>query len=159
MRFVIKFDRGETTDPASGQSMTVRTQTLLPKHKLIYALPTKVVINDNPLTGNTTYTITFVSKRNKKPFTLTGTISEIIAALDKKSKVMRPPEAKDALIAIVERYEQLGLAEIGDGITQPGFYKIDEKIRGYGINQRLDLDPRNSDEDSYSGVSKANIRT
>ena len=147
MKFVIKFNKGETTDPASGQSITIQGQTLLPKHKLIYALPTKVIINDNPLTGNTSYTITFVSKRNKKPFTLTGTISEIITALDKKSKVMRPPEAKDALIAIVERYEQLELAEIGDGITQAGFYKIDGKIRGYGTNQRLDLDPRNSDED------------
>ena len=147
MKFVIKFNKGETTDPASGQSITIQGQTLLPKHKLIYALPTKVIINENPLTGNTSYTITFVSKRNKKPFTLTGTISEIIAALDKKSKVMRPPEAKDALIAIVERYEQLELAEIGDGITQPGFYKIDGKISGYGVNQRLNLDPRNSDED------------
>lgn len=147
MKFIIKFDSGEITDPISGQNMKAQRQILLPKHKLIYALPTKVTINDNPLTGNTTYTITFVSKRNKKPFTLTGTISEIINALDKKSKVMRPPEAKDALIAIVERYEQLELAEIGDGITQPGFYKVDGKIRGYGINQRLDLDLRNNEQD------------
>ena len=157
MRYVVKFNKGQTTDPASGQSMSVPTQTLLPKHKLIYALPTRVIINDNPLTGNTTYTITFVSKRNKKPFILTGTISEIIAALDKKSKVMRPPEAKDALIAIVERCEQLDLAEIGDGITQPGFYKIDGKIRGYGINQRLDLDPRNNEQDKMAVLECINF--
>jgi len=147
MKFVIKFNKSESTDPLSGQNTVVQKQILLPKNKLIYALPTKVIINDNPLTGNITYTITFVSKRNKKPFTLTGTISEIIDALDKKSKVMRLPEAKDALTAIAERYERLELAEIGDEITQPGFYWIDGKIRGYGINQRLDLDPSNNEQD------------
>ena len=60
---------------------------------------------------------------------------------------MKKPEAKDALIAIVERYEELELAEINDGIIQPGYYKINGKIRGFGINQGLNLNPRRIDED------------
>ena len=120
-----------------------KTQTLLPKRKLIYAIPVKVVINNNPLTDSRTYTITFLSKRSKKPFTIgPGPISEIIEVLDKKGKIMKQPEAKDALTAIAERYDELELAEVGDGITQPGYYWIDGRIRGYGINQRLNLIPR-----------------
>ena len=60
---------------------------------------------------------------------------------------MKKPDATDALTAIAERYDELELSEVGDGITQPGYYWIDGKIRGYGINQRLDLDPRNNEQD------------
>lgn len=146
------FDKEETRESknAEGQQQKTLTQRqmLLLKQKLIYAIPIKVVINNNPLTDSRTYTITFVSKRNKKPFTIgPSTISEIIEVLDKKGKVLKKIEATDALTAVAERYDELELAEIGDGITQPGYYWIDGQIRGYGINQRLDLDPRNNEED------------
>ena len=148
----INFDKEESRESrgAEGQRQKIVTQrqTLLLKQKLIYAIPKKVVINNNPLTDSRTYTITFVSKRSKKPFTIgPGTISEIIEVLDKKGKILKKPEATDALTAIAEKYDELELAEVGDGITQPGYYWIDGQIRGYGINQRLNLDPKNNEQD------------
>ena len=146
---VIKFDKVEDREADGQQQKTItQRQTLLLKQKLIYAIPKKVVINNNPLTDSRTYTIAFTSKRNKKPFTIgPSTISEIIEVLDKKGKILKKPEATDSLTAIAERYDELELAEVGDGITQPGYYWIDGKIRGYGVNQRLDLDPKNNEQD------------
>jgi hypothetical protein len=97
---------------------------------LIYAIPRKIVINSNPLTDTRTYAITFVSRRedgnaNNGNNFLTlgpGTISEIIEALDKKGKVLKKPEATDALTAIAERYDELGLAEVSNGIIEPGYF-------------------------------------
>jgi hypothetical protein len=118
---IIKFDKEEReSKSAEGQHQKTVTQrqTLMLKQKLIYAIPVKVVINNNPLTDSRTYTITFVSKRSKKLFTIgPSTLSEIIEILDKKGKVLKKPEAIDALTAITERYDELELAEIGEGIT------------------------------------------
>jgi hypothetical protein len=105
-------------------------------------------INNNPLTDSRTYTITFESKSSKKPFTIgPATIAEIIEVLDKKAKVLKKPEAIDALTAIVEKYDELELAEVNDGITEPGYYWINNQITGYGINQKLEFDPRNNQDD------------
>jgi hypothetical protein len=147
----IKFhnEEQESKNTEGQQQKTVtQRQKLLLKQKLIYAATVKVVKNDNPLTNSRTYTITFVSRKSKKPFTIgPGTIPEIIDVLDKKGKILKKPEATDALTAIAERYDELGLAEVGEDIAQPGYYWIDGQIRGYNISQRLDLDPRNNEED------------
>jgi hypothetical protein len=148
---IIKFSKEEreSKDAKGQQQKTVtQRQTLLLKQKLVYATPVKVVINNNPLTDSRTCTITFVSKRDKKLYTIgPATIAEVIETLDKKGKILNKKEATDALTAVVERYDELGLAEIRDGITQPGYYWIDGQIRGYGINQRLDIDPQNNEQD------------
>ena len=104
---IIRFDKVEGRESDGQQQKTItQRQTLLLKQKLIYAIPVKVIINNNPLTDSRTYTITFLSKRSKKPFTIgPSTISEIIEVLDKKGKIMKQPEAKDALTAIAERYD------------------------------------------------------
>ena len=142
IKAVVKF----ITD-ATGQLKIIK-QILLWKQQLIFAIPIKVVINNNPLTDSRTYTITFVSKKSKKPFTIgPATIAEIIEVLDKKGKVLKKPEATDALTAIVEKYDELELAEVNDGITEPGYYWMNNQITGYGINQKLNFDPRNNQDD------------
>jgi hypothetical protein len=118
------------------------------KQQLIFAIPIWVVINNNPLTDNRSYTITFESKKSKKPFTIgPATIAEIIEVLDKKGKVLKKPEAIDALTAIVEKYDESELADVNDGITEPGYYWINNQITGYSINQNLNFDPRNNQDD------------
>jgi hypothetical protein len=151
---IVKFESEETRQSKNvdGQRQNSVTHTerqlLLLKQKLIYAIPRKIAINANPLTDERTYTITFVSRRDNgidnNQFTMgPGTISEIIEALDKKGKVLKKPEATDALTAIAERYDELGLAEVSNGIIEPGYYWIDGEIRYYGINQNLNLDLNN----------------
>jgi hypothetical protein len=149
---IIHFDRDETRESKSAtgehQKIVTQKQVLLLKQKLIYSIPVKILINNNPLTGNRTYTITFASMMDKKRFTIgPSTISEIIQALDKKGKILKKPEAIDALTAIAEKFVELGIAEISDETTEPGYYWIDNQIRAFGINQRLDLDPWNNQED------------
>jgi hypothetical protein len=150
-KYIIKFDKVETTS-LTGEKVVNRIQTLLPKQLLIYASPIKVVINENLMTDSRTYSITFQTLKGKKPFTITGTISEIIEILDKNGKILKKPEATDALTAIIRKYETSDMAEILEGITQPGYYWIDGKIRGYGINQRLDFDPTNIEEDRRAAL-------
>jgi hypothetical protein len=123
------------------------------KQQLIFAIPIWVVINNNPLTDSGSYSITFVSKKSKKPFTIgPATIAEIIEVLDKKGKVLKKPEAIDALTAIVEKCDELELAEVNDGITEPGYYWINNQITGYSINQKLNFDPRNNPEDRRAAL-------
>lgn len=163
---IIKFESEETRQSKSvdGQRQNTVTHTerqqLLLKQKLIYAIPRKIAINSNPLTDARTYTVTFVSRRDNgngnnynNLFTLgPGTISEIIEALDKKGKVLKKPEATDALTAIAERYDELGLAEVSNGIIEPGYYWIDGAIKYYGINQNLELDLQNNGQDRQAAL-------
>ena len=173
---IIKFESEETRQSKSvdGQRQNTVTHTerqlLLLKQKLIYAIPRKIVINSNPLTDAKTYTITFVSRRDNgdgdgnssannynNSITLgPGTISEIIEALDKKGKVLKKPEATDALTAIAERYDELGLAEVSNGIIEPGYYWIDGEIKYYGINQNLELDLQNNEQDRQAALDCIN---
>jgi hypothetical protein len=141
MKFVIRFGQGETIDPISGQNSVTKTQTLLPKQKLIYAIPTKVVINDNPINNAKTYQITFID-RSKKPFTIgPGSINYIIEELTSKGKVLKKNDAVDALTAILNRYEERGLAKIKESVTQPGYYYIKGKFETHEITQVLDKEP------------------
>ena len=141
MKFLIRFGEGETMDPISGQNSVTRTQMLLPKQKLIYAIPTKVVINDNPIDNTKTYQITFIG-RSKKPFTIgPGSINYIIEELTSKGKVLKKNDAVDALTAILNRYEELGLAEVKESVTQPGYYYIKNKFETHEITQVIDKEP------------------
>jgi hypothetical protein len=79
-------------------------QTLLWKHRLINAIPIKVIINDSPIDENKTYQITFMD-RTKKPFTIGPcSINSIMDKLDSDGKVVRKLEATDALKAILQTY-------------------------------------------------------
>ena len=70
--------------------------------------------------------------------------------------MLEKPEATDALTAIAERYDELGLAENSNGIIEPGYYWIDGKIKYYGINQNLELDLQNNDHDRQAALDCIN---
>lgn len=117
------------------------------KSAIIDAIPIKVVKNDNPLDGTTTYKITFAYQGSKKPFTIgPGTIGYITDELLNRARLLKKAEAADALTAILIKYEDLGLAEINDKIPYPGYYWVDGRIQGYDITQNLDLDPEHNEE-------------
>ena len=58
-----------------------------------------------------------------------------------KGKVLRKAEAVDALTATINRYEEVGLAEVNESVTQVGYYYIKGKFETHEITQVLDKDP------------------
>lgn len=144
VRAVIKFITETTmTTETSDQKRSIKKvkQILLWKQKLILAIPVRVIINDNPIDDNKTYQVSFIG-RSKKSFTIgPGSINYIIEELIRKGKVLRKAEAVDALTAILNRYEELGLAEIRESVTQDGYYYIDGKFATRNITQILDREP------------------
>ena len=116
-------------------------QSLLWKQRLIMAIPIKVIINNSPIDENKTYQITFVG-RSKRPFTIgPASINSIIDRLDTEGKVIRKPEATDALKAILQKYEESELAEINESVTTQGYYFIKDKFETHNVTQVLDRDP------------------
>ena len=65
----------------------------------------------------------------------------------KRRKIVKRLEAPEALALLITAYEKAAVAIISEEITEPGYYWIDGKIVGYGINQRLDLNPQNNQDD------------
>ena len=145
-------DGGNKTSVATIQrteiiaATTVTLQRYIPKNVIIDAIPTKVVINNNPLDGSKTYQITFKHKYSKKPFTLgPGTVKYIIEELQDRGRYVSK-DAVEALVAVLTKYEDNEIAEINNKIPYPGYYYIDNKIIGCDITQRLDFDPSNNQE-------------
>jgi hypothetical protein len=142
IKAVIKFVT-ETTNgyDIHNQEQIMRKQLLLWKHQLILATPIKVVINDSPIDENKTYQVTFISK-SKDPFTIgPGSINYIIEELVNRGKVLRKAEATDALTAILNRYEELGLAEVNESVIQAGYYYIKGRFETHKVPQVLDKEP------------------
>jgi hypothetical protein len=143
-------NKSTTTTTSSTETTTTTTtvtvQRYIPKNVIIDAIPTKVVINDNPLDGNKTYQITFTHKASKKPFTLgPGTIKFIVEELQNRGRYVSK-DAVEALAAILTKYEDNEIAEINNKIPYPGYYFLDGKIVGCDTTQRLDFDPCNNHE-------------
>jgi hypothetical protein len=135
-------DGGNKTTTAT----TVTVQNYIPKKVIIDAIPTKVVINNNPLDGGKTYQITFTHKASKKPFTLgPGTAKYVVEELQNRGRYVSK-DAVEALTAVLTKYEDNEIAEINNKIPYPGYYYIDNKIIGCDITQRLDFDPYNNQE-------------
>ena len=134
IRAVVKFptEITTTTDNSSAkQEEKTKKQLLLWKQILIFAIPTKVIINENRLDGSKTYQITFIG-RSREQFTLgPDSIDSIINELDSKGKVLRKDAAGEALRAILNKYEDVNLAEINDKIPYPGYYWIEGQVIGY----------------------------
>ena len=87
------------------------------------------------------YQVTFIGK-SKNPFTIgPGSINYIIEELASRGKVLRKAEAVDALTATINMYEELGLAEVNESVTQPGYYYIKGKFESRDITQNLDREP------------------
>ena len=79
---------------------------------------------------------------SKKPFTIGPcSINSIIDKLDSDGKVVRKPEATDALKAILQTYEDLGFAEINESVTTQGYYYIKGKFETHEVTQTLDKEP------------------
>jgi hypothetical protein len=144
IKAVVKFVTETTTTTGSDnqkQEQKIIKQLLLWKQQLIFAVPVKVIINDSPIDENKTYQVTFIGKL-KKPITIgSGSINYIIEELASKGKVLRKAEAVDALTATINRYEELGLAEVNESVTQVGYYYIKGKFETHEITQVLDKEP------------------
>ncbi|HKG86827.1 MAG TPA: hypothetical protein VKA95_00770, partial [Nitrososphaeraceae archaeon] len=142
-------DGGSKTTPTTIPSTEIITATLqryIPKNVIIDAIPTKVVINNNPLDGSKTYQITFTHKASKKPFILgPGTAKYIVEELQNRGRYVSK-DAVEALTAVLTKYEDNEIAEINNKIPYPGYYYIDNKIAGCDITQRLDFDLYNNQE-------------
>ncbi|HET6717051.1 MAG TPA: hypothetical protein VFG90_07955, partial [Nitrososphaeraceae archaeon] len=135
-----------TTTIPSTEIITATLQRYIPKNVIIDAIPTKVVINNNPLDCSKTYQITFTHKASKKPFTLgPGTVKYIVEELQNRGRYVSK-DAVEALVAVLTKYEDNEIAEINNKIPYPGYYYIDGKIIGCDITQRLDFDPYNNGE-------------
>jgi hypothetical protein len=135
-----------TTTETTTTTTTVTALRYIPKNVIIDVIPTKVIINDNPLDGNKTYEITFTYRASKKPFTLgPGTVKFIAEELQNKGRYVSK-DAVEALAAILTKYEDNEIAEINNKIPHPGYYYIDSRIVGYDTTQRLDFDPYNNQE-------------
>jgi hypothetical protein len=119
-----------------------------PTDVIIDAIPLKVIIYRHPMKGSETYKVTFQSASCDKPFTIGPTTIDImIEELQNRRKIVKRLEAPDYLALIITAYEKASLAETLDETIEPGYYWIDGKIVGFGINQRLDLDLQNNEQD------------
>lgn len=142
IKAVVKFITETTaSNDKQNQEHKIIKQLLLWKQHLVLAIPVKVVINDSPIDDNKTYQVTFLS-RSKNPFTIgPGSINYIVEELANKGKILKKAEAADALTAILNRYEELGLAEVNESVTQDGYYYIKGKFETHNITQVLDQEP------------------
>jgi hypothetical protein len=143
IKAVIKFltETDTTSGNKQNQGQKIIKQLLLWTQQLILAITVKVVINDSPIDENKTYQVTFIS-RSKDPFTIgPGSINYIVEELANRGKILRKAEAADALTAILNRYEELGLAEVNESVTQTGYYYIKGRFEVRNITQTLDQEP------------------
>jgi hypothetical protein len=142
IKAIVKFvTETAANNDKQNQEHKIIKQLLLWKQQLILAIPVKVVINDSPIDENKTYQVTFIS-RSKEPFTIgPGSISYIVEELTNRGKVLKKVEAADALTAILNRYEELGLAEVNQSVTQAGYYYINGRFETREVTQLLDKDP------------------
>ena len=106
---------------------------------IIDAIPTHVIIYDNPVDRNRKLEIQFESKSTKRRLFTTGpgTISSIIDELQNRNMLIKKAAALDALTAIVGAFERDDKAVINDNVTTPGYYFIDNKLVTYEITQRI----------------------
>lgn len=144
-------DTTETTESnAATTTTTTKTKTIkyMEKDVMIDAIPSKVIINDNPLDGNKTYQITWMHKGLKRPFTVgPGSIKFQIEELQNRGRLVAARDAIQALTAILVKYEDSEKAEVTNKPPQSGYYWIDNnKIVGYDITQQ-DIDPAGNEED------------
>lgn len=118
IKAVVKFVTETTaSNDKQNQEHKIIKQLLLWKQQLILAIPVKVVINDSPIDENKTYQVTFIS-RSKNPLSIgPSSINYIVEELANRGKVLKKAEAIDALTAILNRYEELGLAEVNESVT------------------------------------------
>ena len=140
----------ETTTIREGSTTTQQTDTrkqiLLWKYKFVYAVPIKVVVNKNPLNGSKTYLVTFLDESSKKQFTIGPcSINSMIDELNSNGKLHKKAEAVDALTAVLNKYERLGLAEINESVTTQGYYYVKGKFEYHDITQNIDNEPNPND--------------
>ena len=136
-------DVTETTESNSATTTTTtKTKTIkyTEKDTIIDAIPTKVIINDNPLDGIKTYQVTFQHK-GSRPITIgPGSISYLLEELQSKGRFVADREAKQALTGILVKYEDTGMAEITCKPPQYGYFWIDNQIVGFDTTQQ-NIDP------------------
>lgn len=143
-----KVTKHEHTDKHGGIGSSEITYNLMWITPIIDAITIKVVRNENPLEiSKISYTVTFVSKDSKKPFTVgPTTIRAMVEELTDKGLVLKRLDAIDALTSLIVAYRRKQKIEINDEIPTPGYYWLDGKIVGYHVTQRLDFDPWNNEE-------------
>jgi hypothetical protein len=146
-----------TSTETTTTTTTITAQRYIPKNVIIDAIPTEVIINDNPLDDNRTYQVTFTHKAFKKPLTLgPGTVKSIVEELQNKGRYVSK-DAVEALAAILTKYEDDNKAKTNNKIPYPGYYYIDGRIVGYDTTQRLDFDPYNNQEHKREVLECINV--
>jgi hypothetical protein len=141
---VIKIVKNE--DAADG-SITI-SNVLVYRHRVIDAIPDKVIIHENKLdkTAPRTYEITWQTSNYKYLKTGPGAISSIRDELSNRNMVLRKNLADDALSSIIRAFETT-LAdkpdkfEINDKLLTSGYYHIDGRFEYSDITQRIEQRP------------------
>ena len=132
-----------SVDVGQGRKQESKTpiQLLRWKYRLVKAIPIRVEINQSPIEESKTYKVTFIDKSNKS-FTIGPcSISSIIEDLNSRGKIIKKSEAIDALTTILDKYEELGIAEINESVTTSGYYYFNGKFEYHDITQVLDKEP------------------
>lgn len=103
---------------------------LVYKTIVAYAVPTRIILYLNPITGTRTYEVTFEGEGLTEPLTCgPGTMDDVTLCIKAlTSVIVKERLFNDVLNAIVTAYILKGRAEVRRTVENPGFYFIENKI-------------------------------
>jgi hypothetical protein len=85
--------------------------------------PVGIVINHDPVTNSTKYTLTYVSAASAGEFKIgPSSLKELTAGLELEGLIHYKYRAEDALNIIVSAFKIIGKAKYTSEIEKPGFY-------------------------------------
>jgi Bifunctional DNA primase/polymerase, N-terminal len=136
-----KGDKHVFTPELQKTKQVTANQFLQWKTIFIEARPLKVKINESPIEETIKYQVTFIDKLNKA-FTIGPcSITAMIEELNNRGLVIKKQEAVDALVKIIRRYQDLGLAEVTNTVLTQGYYIINGKFEAIDIRQNIETQP------------------
>jgi hypothetical protein len=103
---------------------------------LIDAIPTQIIIYDNPIDKSHNYEITFSTISEKKSLKVgPGSLEYIINELQLRNKILKKSNIHDAISAIISAFIETGKAIIHDNAVNPGYYFLDGTFLASDTNQ------------------------
>ncbi|MDN5868842.1 MAG: hypothetical protein L0H55_15765, partial [Candidatus Nitrosocosmicus sp.] len=131
-----KEKKQDDTDNSSNKNEDIFKYELNFGDILIDAIPTKIIIYDNPIDKSHNYEITFSTISEKKPLKIgPGSLEYIINELQLRNKILKKSNIHDAISAIISAFIETEKAIIHDNVVNPGYYFLDGTFIASDTNQ------------------------
>ena len=134
----VKKEKLNLNDDNFNLSLTSEIHSLCPTKIIIEAIPVEVTRHEDPLelSSEHKYTITFETQIEKQKTITIGpkSLDEILQELHNRTLIVeQQTKAGEALSSIILAMEKDNKVIINKDVTTPGFYLINNQIKGYNI--------------------------